>query len=109
MPANADFGLRLDIAQLVCDYVHDLHESHWGPSIPYPCSLCVAFAEGIIELSPKRQVRAMTPNAETEMLYPADRPRWLGEFQPWPCGRCGREVDDSERHRCVLPNDRSVR
>ena len=49
---SAEFGLRVDIAQLVCEYVHDLDETHWGPSIPYPCSPCVALAERIIEASP---------------------------------------------------------
>lgn len=33
--------------------------------------------------------------------YPTDRPRWLGTGQPWPCGRCGREVDDEDPHTCV--------
>lgn len=39
--------------------------------------------------------------ADQEMRYPEGRPGWLGEFQSWPCGRCGNEVDDSEKHRCV--------
>jgi len=32
--------------------------------------------------------------------YPADRPRWLGPAQPWPCGRCGTQADAEERHVC---------
>jgi hypothetical protein len=35
-----------------------------------------------------------------DMRYPTGRPGFLGEYQPWPCGRCGNEVDDSERHDC---------
>lgn len=35
-----------------------------------------------------------------DMRYPADRPGWLGRFQPWPCGRCGTEQDDDEPHDC---------
>lgn len=34
------------------------------------------------------------------MRYPLDRPRWLGEWQPWPCGRCGKQVDNAEPHEC---------
>jgi hypothetical protein len=36
-------------------------------------------------------------------LFPADRPGWLGEHQPWPCGSCGTEQDDSGPHSCVPP------
>lgn len=39
--------------------------------------------------------------AEQALRYPVDRPGWLGMYQPWPCGRCGREVDDSELHACL--------
>lgn len=35
-----------------------------------------------------------------DMRYPTGRPKFLGEYQPWPCGRCGGEHDDSERHNC---------
>lgn len=38
--------------------------------------------------------------ARNLLRYPAGRPYWLGMYQPWPCGRCGREVDDSEPHAC---------
>lgn len=38
--------------------------------------------------------------AEQALRYPTERPSWLGMYQPWPCGRCGREVDDSEPHAC---------
>lgn len=42
-----------------------------------------------------------TPEAApTETRYPDGRPGWLGEWQPWPCGRCGREVDGAEKHAC---------
>ncbi len=34
-------------------------------------------------------------------LYPERRPGWLGEYQPWPCGRCGTEQDDSGPHNCI--------
>jgi hypothetical protein len=36
-----------------------------------------------------------------ELRFPEGRPRWLGTYQDWPCSRCKREVDDSERHRCI--------
>lgn len=36
------------------------------------------------------------------MRFPSDRPGWLGSGQPWPCGRCGREVDDEDPHECVI-------
>lgn len=32
--------------------------------------------------------------------FPTNRPGWLGDYQPWPCGRCGKDVDASERHEC---------
>lgn len=35
-----------------------------------------------------------------ERRYPANRPNWLGTWQPWPCGRCGKEVDNAEAHDC---------
>lgn len=38
---------------------------------------------------------------DQELGYPTKRPGWLGEFQPWPCGRCGEVVDDSKRHPCT--------
>ena len=33
--------------------------------------------------------------------FPEGRPSWLGEWQPYPCGRCGREVDDVAPHECA--------
>lgn len=52
-----------------------------------------------------RNARALweTHGAEQDapMLFPANRPAWLGDFQSWPCGRCGRDVDDSKKHRCA--------
>ena len=36
-----------------------------------------------------------------EMRYPTGRPGFLGEYQSWPCGRCGGEHDDSARHECT--------
>lgn len=48
---NADFGLRLDIAQEICNHVQDLTDTHWGPAIPFPCSPCVAAAERIMDLA----------------------------------------------------------
>lgn len=41
-------------------------------------------------------------HVRTDMRYPSDRPGWLGEFQPWPCGRCRKEVDDDSKHDCQL-------
>lgn len=35
-----------------------------------------------------------------DMRYPQDRPGFLGEGQPWPCGRCGKEEDDLSQHDC---------
>ena len=46
-------------------------------------------------------VLAGTVPAPGERRYPADRPGWLSEYQEWPCGRCGREVDASEPHECM--------
>lgn len=43
--------------------------------------------------------KASTANVPV-LRRPARRPGWLGEYQPWPCGRCGREVDDSAQHYC---------
>lgn len=42
----------------------------------------------------------MTEDEEIPMQYPANRPGWLGEWQPYPCGRCGKDVDDTEKHPC---------
>lgn len=42
-----------------------------------------------------------TPASTSEQRWPTDRPGWLGTGQPWPCGRCGREVDDESSHTCV--------
>jgi hypothetical protein len=41
-------------------------------------------------------------HVRTDMRYPSDRPGWLGEFQPFPCGRCLQEVDDDSKHDCQL-------
>ncbi len=38
---------------------------------------------------------------EKRMRYPEGRPGWLGTWQTWPCGRCGRDVDDAGPHDCV--------
>lgn len=35
------------------------------------------------------------------MKRPARRPSWLGAYQPWPCGDCGREMEKGELHECV--------
>ncbi len=35
-----------------------------------------------------------------DLRYPEDRPIWLGTGQPWPCGRCGNEVDEETPHEC---------
>lgn len=40
-------------------------------------------------------------HTDEEQRYPEGRPYWLGEYQPWPCERCGTEVDAHELHRCV--------
>jgi hypothetical protein len=37
---------------------------------------------------------------EAPMRYPTNRPGWLGEGQPWPCGRCGKEEDNLDKHAC---------
>lgn len=36
----------------------------------------------------------------TNMQWPTGRPGFLGEFQPWGCARCGKDVDGSEKHDC---------
>lgn len=38
---------------------------------------------------------------EDRLKFPTKRPGWLGFGQPWPCGDCGKEVDDEERHVCL--------
>lgn len=48
-------------------------------------------------------VLAATARAEL-LRYPAARPGWLGEDQPWPCGDCMSEVAEGELHACV-PTD----
>jgi len=35
-----------------------------------------------------------------DMRLPAGRHWWLGEYQPWPCRRCGTERYPDERHDC---------
>lgn len=47
--------------------------------------------------------RATGPDGP-EMRYPTGRPGWLGEYQSWPCKRCGRDVDDSAPHACTTPH-----
>jgi len=37
---------------------------------------------------------------EQDKKYPTKRPGWLGEYQTWPCGECGKEVSESELHWC---------
>lgn len=37
-----------------------------------------------------------------DQRFPTDRPGWLGEWQSWPCGRCGREVSDAVQHDCQV-------
>lgn len=33
--------------------------------------------------------------------YPYNRPYWVGQWQPWPCGRCAKEVDNVDPHECA--------
>jgi hypothetical protein len=33
--------------------------------------------------------------------FPHCRPGWLGDFQPWPCCRCSRDVDYDSPHVCI--------
>ncbi len=47
--------------------------------------------------------RVETGERLPDMRLPQGRPGWLGEYQPWPCGRCGDEVDDADRHDCQPP------
>ncbi len=48
----------------------------------------------------RRRVRQQSVEAVEDLRYPANRPGWLGTYQSWPCGRCGRDVDDSQKHQC---------
>lgn len=40
------------------------------------------------------------------MRWPTRRPARLGTYQPWPCGACGCDVDDSGPHNCRPPDER---
>lgn len=49
--------------------------------------------------------RPPDPPLRHKRRYPEGRPGWLGEYQTWPCGRCGTDQDDSAPHECIpLPS-----
>jgi NTP pyrophosphatase (non-canonical NTP hydrolase) len=43
---------------------------------------------------------AARPDQRPAFRFPTGRPEWLGTFQEWPCGSCGKEADDSTKHFC---------
>jgi hypothetical protein len=51
MTPNAERETPLIVAQMVCGYVYALDKSHWGPTIPYPCTQCMNIAERIIDVA----------------------------------------------------------
>jgi len=49
--------------------------------------------------------RCLAVAPRRDMRYPTGRPGWLGTYQPWPCGRCGKEEDAADPHDCQPPTE----
>lgn len=70
------------------------------PPVPDACYPPGAVPLPIVPLQDPTDGESEASGQRDDMRYPAGRPGWLGSAQPWPCGRCGTEADDEERHPC---------
>jgi len=87
-------GDHLDRCTSLAEPLHDLHTSHGERLELNDDDELELTVYGVAWIT-----RAALP-AAAPLRYPAERPAWLGTWQPWPCARCMTEQDASEPHRC---------